>query len=53
MISSDAACFDDWVSARTVACRERIGSTAAVLSRLDTDAVTETGSLNIWPIFSL
>jgi hypothetical protein len=53
MISSDAACFDDWVSARTVGCRERLGATTAALSRLGTDAATETGSLKVCPIFSL
>jgi hypothetical protein len=53
MTSSDATCFDDRVSARTVACRERIGSFPAALSRLDTDAVTETGCFSIWPFFNL
>jgi hypothetical protein len=56
IISSRAACLTlaaDGVSARTVACRERTDATAATLSRLGTAAATETGSLNIWPIFSL
>ena len=57
MISSDHACLPlaaDLVSAETVGwCRERTLATAAALSRRGTDETTATGTLNIWPIFSL